>query len=661
MSKLAFLLPISLLLTLLARAPDLGAGGTPPPDGTALYERFCTACHGSFGDGQGPAMPYLWPRPRDFTTGEYKWRSTRGAPTDADLDATIRYGIADTSMHPFAATLTDDEIAALITTVKGFCPDAFEDPEPVVPIGAPPVIDDALRARGAEVWKVACLSCHGESGRGDGPSAATLADPDGLPTPPFDLTTRPLRRPRPTIDQPDRDPGLLVVYTELVTGIPGSGMPAYVDIPDRDLWAVSAFTDALRWRPGRPGGAVDPARINQLSVDLDSSKIGYWPGHGSPDDESVLGTTLRFQGPPPASLGPAEASLDVDRCARCHAAQQRDWQQSFHSLAASPGLYGQVSRLRDPRPARLESCQRCHAPLPEQLPVIRPGHLGGDDLDATYRPNPDLEPTIRAQGVGCPTCHLRGWRRLGPPPATDSRLLSLPGYPFTATTLYQRSDFCLPCHQLTPTSSVNGKPLLNTYVEWLQGPYMRRGVQCQHCHMPNREHTWKGVHDPATFRQAIALDAIAARSKPTGAVSVRARLRNVGAGHDLPTTATPAVYLKIELLDDGGRPILGAVAEKRISRGATYDYEQKKFVDDDTRIPPGEQVELAAAWKKGRVAEATTARVSVRVVPDDYYTKLYRRRLTREKLSPEARAYFEAALARSSKSEYVALERMIPL
>ena len=67
---------------------------------------------------------------------------------------------------------------------------------------------------------------------------------------------------------------------------------------------------------------------------------------------------------------------------------------------------------------------------------------------------------------------------------------------------------------------------------------MPRGIQCQHCHMPNREHTWKGVHDPATFRQGIAVVAVAART--AGGVTARARVTNVGAGHYLPTTPTPA-------------------------------------------------------------------------------------------------------------------------
>ena len=138
---------------------------------------------------------------------------------------------------------------------------------------------------------------------------------------------------------------------------------------------------------------------------------------------------------------------------------------------------------------------------------------------------------------------------------------------------------------------VNGKPLLNTYKEWLESPYMARGIQCQHCHMPERAHTWKGVHDPDTFRQGIRVEAIAARGK-TGVVSVRARLWNQGAGHMLPTTSTPAAWLDVALVDRKGVTIRGATASMRIGR----DLQSKdgEWVEvEDTRVPPGEHVELA--------------------------------------------------------------------
>jgi hypothetical protein len=286
---------------------------------------------------------------------------------------------------------------------------------------------------------------------------------------------------------------------------------------------------------------------------------------------------------------------------------------------------------------------------------LRPGQRGGDDASRDYVKNPGFDAELRQQGVNCASCHVRGWQRFGPPRLPGSGLLSLDTYPLTETPIYERSDFCIGCHQLEPRIAVNGKPLLNTYREWLEGPYMPRGVQCQHCHMPNREHTWKGVHDPDTFRQGIAVAAEATRGQD-GAVRVRARMSNVGAGHYLPTTPTPAAWLLIELVDENGVPIRGARADKRVGRKLAFN---KKFIEvEDTRIPPGEFLELSAGWRKGRVAEATHARITVRVAPDDYYEGLYRKRL-KDKLDADIRVLFQEALRRAERSHYVAVDQLV--
>ena len=178
--------------------------------------------------------------------------------------------------------------------------------------------------------------------------------------------------------------------------------------------------------------------------------------------------------------------------------------------------------------------------------------------------SPEQAAANPSQGITCAGCHVRGWTRGGPPNVAAS-LLPQPGYPLVTASLYERSDFCLPCHQLPPRLAIAGKPLLDTYREWLESPYMKRGMQCQHCHMPNREHAVLGIHDPQTFRQGIELTARAHRAE--GAVTVLATLRNIGAGHDLPTTASPRVILRIELFDARGHAIEGARAELRIGRG----------------------------------------------------------------------------------------------
>jgi hypothetical protein len=267
-----------------------------------------------------------------------------------------------------------------------------------------------------------------------------------------------------------------------------------------------------------------------------------------------------------------------------------------------------------------------------------------------------VDPSLHDEGVTCAACHVRGWVRFGPP-RTAGTLLASTSYPLVEQTLFERADFCVPCHQLPPRTAVAGKPLLDTYREWLEGPYMKRGIECQHCHMSNREHTWLGVHDRDTFRQAIRLDARAHRAD--GAITVRVELQNIGAGHDLPTTPTPAVWLRVALSDRSGRPIAGAQAELRIGRDVEFDG-RDWHERSDTRLAPGRSVILARAWSGGRTANAAFARVTVEVHPDDYYERLYARELAGE-LPTTERADYERAAARAASSHYIAEQRDVAL
>jgi cytochrome c553 len=619
--------------------------------GWALYDRHCLACHGSAGDGRGPAAPWLWPRPRDFTRGEYKWRSTDvgAAPTRDDLAAAIRWGVAGTSMHGFGGWLDEAAVGQLVDVVAGFGPGPLATSGPRTAACPPP---DA--ARGAAQWQaLGCASCHGAGGKGDGPAAASLTDADGRPAAPYDLTAHPVRRPH----APGGDVRAALVDS-IASGLAGTAMPGYrTSVAHADLCALADHVDGLRSKAPAAGNAGPLAAAAIRADRADGVASGAWPGHGDPDEARPFGGTIPLQGPPPAPLAPAQASLDAKQCARCHAKQVREWTGSLHAAAGSPGLRAQMVTIGRGGMAadEVESCLRCHAPLAEQQPMLRPGQRGGDDSSGDYQPNPQFSASLQHQGITCAACHVRGWVRHGPP-EPSATLLELPSYPKAELALYQRSDFCLPCHQLPPRLAVAGRPLLDTYREWLEGPYMKRGIQCQHCHMPNREHTFRGVHDPATFRQGIAVTARATRSGAK--VAVTAAVGNVGAGHFLPTTPTPAAWLVAELVDADGKAIRGARAEKRIGRHIVFDGGWK--VREDTRIPPGEQLTLTAAWQRGGVARATGLRVTITVHPDDYYEGFYRARL-RRKLTADARRLYQQALARAEAARYVAYDETVPI
>jgi mono/diheme cytochrome c family protein len=591
--------------------------------GWPLYDRFCLPCHGANGDGKGPAAPFTWGTPRAFATGVYEWRSTQTGqpPTDDDLRVAIRFGAAGTSMPGFDGSLSAADVDKLVDVLKAFAPATFARRATPLVIG-PSRTPDA--PHGAELWKKhGCNKCHGDNGRGQ---------VSGLAEQPYDLTTQLLRRPRAADDTEARRKAMVV---SIATGMSGTPMPGFAGTAtEPELWALADHVLALNAN-AKPRSS---AALDESSIASDRSTplaAGAWPGNDT-DEMRVFGVPIRAQGPPPASLAPAQASLSSQQCARCHAKQAREWQTSLHSRAATLGL---PAREAD-HAAEGANCARCHTPLAEQQP--------GDGFD----------PALRDEGVTCAGCHVRDWVRRGPPRRAPS-LLPSPSYPLVELAIYERADFCMACHQMPPRTAVNGKPLLNTYKEWLEGPYMRRGVQCQHCHMPNREHQWLGVHDRDTFRQGIRL--IARSLRKAGAVTVVAHLTNIGAGHYLPTTTTPAAWLKIQLFDAKGVAIGGAHAEVRIGRDVLFDAGKNEWIENsDTRIAPGDTLKVARAWQGGRTGQAAYARITVEVHPDAYYEALYANRLA-TKLPDATRKQYEAALARARASHYVADTRDVSI
>src|SRR5439155_10742715 len=107
---------------------------------------------------------------------------------------------------------------------------------------APPLTPDRV-ARGAQLYKDAdCATCHGDRGRGDGPSAPALKDEQGLPIRPTDLT-------RPERFKVGGTPADL--YRTLMTGLAGTPMPSYADaLEPNQAWDLVAYVLSLA-RNGR--------------------------------------------------------------------------------------------------------------------------------------------------------------------------------------------------------------------------------------------------------------------------------------------------------------------------------------------------------------------------------------------------------------------------
>jgi mono/diheme cytochrome c family protein len=209
--------------------------------GAPHYRRFCVGCHGDIGDGEGENAMWLDPKPRNFTLGVFKCRSTPTGtlPTDDDLFNTIARGLITSNM-PQWRPITDQDRADLIAYVKHFSP-RFASEKPGTPIQIPPepeVTADRIKA-GREVFnRVQCWKCHGVTGRGNGPSADTLTDDQGRPIKPFDFHDTD----RFKCGSTDQD-----LYKIFMTGLDGTPMPSFSDnIKPDEAWDLVFYLRTLQ-------------------------------------------------------------------------------------------------------------------------------------------------------------------------------------------------------------------------------------------------------------------------------------------------------------------------------------------------------------------------------------------------------------------------------
>ena len=257
---LACLLPLR--STTKAQAPDVGTEAQRAA-GKQLYEKYCVQCHGEKGDGEGDATPHLFPRPRNFTTGKFKVRTTaNGAlPTHQDLVDIIRRGMPYTSM-PAWPNLADQDVANLAYYITTFSPD-FANPERVpTPVDLPgaPGASEASIAQGKKLYdETGCARCHGTLGRGDGPSAPTLKDDDNRAIRAADLT-----QPWTFRGGSSRED----IFRTMSTGFNGTPMPAFVDgLSPEQRWAITDYIVSLSGGAGPGYDNLVVARYVQTPID----------------------------------------------------------------------------------------------------------------------------------------------------------------------------------------------------------------------------------------------------------------------------------------------------------------------------------------------------------------------------------------------------------
>ena len=258
--------------------------------GQAVYQERCVQCHGVSGDGNGPSAKYMYPRPRDYRKGIFKFASTPYGyrPLREDLLRTVRQGIRGTSMPGFtllpeadlqsvvdyvlllgrrgeletqiidmadsdSAVNSEEVVSDLIPAVLTRWTEA--EANEVLPASPQPRFTSAFVERGKKAFlSKGCSKCHGEDGRGQ-TADNRGADAWGHQTRAADLTSGMLHGGNRPLD----------IYRRIYNGINGTPMPSFANALKAEpetVWDLVAYvlslTDKRRHGDVPAPGAIKP-------------------------------------------------------------------------------------------------------------------------------------------------------------------------------------------------------------------------------------------------------------------------------------------------------------------------------------------------------------------------------------------------------------------
>jgi nitrate/TMAO reductase-like tetraheme cytochrome c subunit len=308
-------------------------------------------------------------------------------------------------------------------------------------------------------------------------------------------------------------------------------------------------------------------------------------------------------------------------CAGCHPDKYEQWTGSVHSLAFHDPIYqGELNKaVKAVGHETSRQCEGCHSPAGMVTGEIKgpgianlsPMALAGVSCDichsvsgTTHWQTPTHEPEngsfILTPGVDT----KEGVQLIKRGPFSPSEGCGGGFHQCVESPLHLKAELCASCHQVYHYE--DHFPLEATYLEWKHGPYAQKGVLCQDCHMvdipiflrtadefrkPERkeyQHFFNGANylvyylaESAAKKAGDEKKATIIKNKYDMAVKrlqsaadievspvylnsrlaeVKIRVKNIRAGHNLPTSLTNIrqMWLEITAKDEKGNVIMSS-------------------------------------------------------------------------------------------------------
>jgi hypothetical protein len=373
---------------------------------------------------------------------------------------------------------------------------------------------------------------------------------------------------------------------------------------------------------------------------------------------------IEEQGESPNGYSDVEVKLTPNDCGSCHPKQFDLWQKSLHRKSISEGLLWQLHGLGE---KKSEACFSCHSPLKESNTILRIQEGWVKNYPKaweTYFPSDTKE-----LGLSCATCHVRNHIRYGPPPRdkisqyssninTKKGLLLLPHNGAIFKKEFESSVFCKKCHESDDSvERINGKKMMETFSEWQDSIYSKEGIECQSCHMPNRNHIWAGISDAKMVRSGLKAELMVhnleignSANRKENMIEILATLKSTYIGHKFPTYSVPKVYMNVYLVDKLLRK--KRIGELTIGRFVDIHLTQEFY---DTRLMPGETAKIALIIRKKELMLYDKILFEVDVDPSEMYIRMFEHNIQDQKVLKHSNSTIkklEQSLNQKIKSKY---------